>query len=262
MEHTERSDTELMQLAQQGSATAFAVLVHRHAPAVRQAVAAASDPTTAVVHTFTAAMRALPDRDPTSPVRPWLLQLAARKPRKGRQPVAIGSRTPPPLEAPELDHVWGELAPRWPDGRVARRFPHWLGRSALVVVLAALAVLVPYSVLSVVDEDDGPQVLPSVVARPLEEEATPPEPEEPPEEEPPPPFTFPDVDLDADPDPAPAPDPEPPTTDPTTDPEPGVEPAPVDESDPEPDPGPAPEPEPEPEPVSQADLPTDDEGDA
>lgn len=166
MEHAARSDAELVELAQDGSAPAFAVLLHRHGAAVREVVTDEADPTGAVVATYLTAMRHLGQRTPTTPVRPWLLELATDEARHPRP----ASDAPPALDADELDGIWAELDVRWPDGRTPRTVPAWLGWSALVVVLASLAVLVPYLILGFgVDVDEGPDELPSIVARPLPE---------------------------------------------------------------------------------------------
>jgi hypothetical protein len=163
------SDAELVRLAQRGASPPFAVLVHRHAPAVRARVADDRDPTGAVVATFVTAMRRLPKRSPDDPVRPWLLDLADRQVRRPA-PLPEDPSDLPPLDPDEADEIWAELELRWPRGRVRRSMPRWVAPVALVIVMVALAVLVPYLLLTV--GTDGPEAAPieDVVARPYEEE--------------------------------------------------------------------------------------------
>jgi hypothetical protein len=139
-----RSDEELVTLARRGWPAAFAVLLHRHGATVRAAVADSSNPDAAVVRTFTRAMRQLPRADTAAPVAPWLLALAP-----GRGDRTAPSEPPPPaLDDPQVDALWAELAPRWPEGRVPRRLPTWLRYSLLTLVLTGLAVVIPYATIT------------------------------------------------------------------------------------------------------------------
>lgn len=146
MEFSALSDAELVKLSRGGSAPAFAVLVHRHGPAVRALVSNDEDPVGAVISTYVAAMRHL-DTEPADPaqVRGWLLRLASEQ---VREPVAVGGAPLPALDEDELDEIWAELDLRWPDGRVPRHVPAWLGWTALVVAIVSLGVLVPYVALT------------------------------------------------------------------------------------------------------------------
>lgn len=146
MEFSALSDAELVKLSRGGSAPAFAVLVHRHGPAVRALVSNDEDPVGAVISTYVAAMRHL-DTEPGDPaqVRGWLLRLASAQ---VREPIAVGGAPLPALDEDELDEIWAELDLRWPDGRVPRHVPAWLGWTALVVAIVSLGVLVPYVALT------------------------------------------------------------------------------------------------------------------
>jgi hypothetical protein len=104
VEYAHRSDNDLVELAQAGWRSAFAVLVHRHASAVHAAVAADPDPLASTVEVFTDAMRGLGVRDPNQPVLPWLLSLAG----------ATSTPTQAPLLPEEqLDRIWRRLDERW-----------------------------------------------------------------------------------------------------------------------------------------------------
>ena len=237
VQHGDRSDAELVRLAAAGTAPAFAVLLHRHGPAVRSVVDPAKDPTGALIGTFVAAMRELPDVDPDEPVRPWLLELAQHQVKSPAPPADAAG----PLDPEEEDEAWAELDVRWPDGRVPRNIPPWVGWTALVVALVALAVLVPYLVLGNGGDDDQDAVLAELVAIPFEQEGEEREPApelfEDEELEPLPSFEFPEADEE----PATAPPPPPPAPEPAA-------------PDPEPVPQPEPEPEPEPDPCPYAEA--------
>ena len=177
MQLATRSDAELVRLAQQGVPTAFAALVHRHAPVVRATVATADDPQAAVVDTFVLAMRRLRDLDPDEPIGPWLQTLAHRQ---GSDPAPVAPDRAPAMDVDELDRVWLELARRWPKGRRPRRLPRWLVRGvsaiALIAAVLAVAVLGPYVVLTTaVDRGPTAVVVAEVTAEPyageLEREA-------------------------------------------------------------------------------------------
>lgn len=167
MVHSDRSDADLVRLAQNGESRAFAVLLYRHGPAVRACVDADRDPTGAVIATFVAAMRRLRHLPPDDPVRPWLLQLAAKRTRRPNLEMADDV---PPLDADVADEIWAELDLRWPGGRVPRSVPRWVGWAALLVVLVSLAVVVPYLLLTVETGPDEDVELVELVARPFDEE--------------------------------------------------------------------------------------------
>lgn len=86
MRYDERDDGELLELAQAGWSPAFAVLVHRHAPALLEAFADEPDAADRVTDVFVRAMRKLPDQDPAASVRGWLSALAGRPLREGAPP--------------------------------------------------------------------------------------------------------------------------------------------------------------------------------
>ncbi|MTV26973.1 hypothetical protein FTX61_16355 [Nitriliruptoraceae bacterium ZYF776] len=244
MQQFARPDAELVELAQAGWGPAFAVLVHRHGPAVLAACADSKDPWQDTLDVFARALRKLHERDPDAEVLPWLLSLAGR-PAPDHVPEA---------DPEDLDALWLELDARWPDGRLPRRTPKVLRRTALLVGLLAVGILVPAAVFAsgetggIVDTELDP-----IRAFPIESE------EEPEEEdvEPLPDFELPEVGPADEPvapptvDPDPTPDPPATTPPPTT-------PAPT----PPPPPPPPPEPDPEPDPPTDGTpidpAPTDD----
>lgn len=167
MDHSDRSDAELVQRAQNGEQRAFAMLLHRHGPAVRATVHADRDPAGATIATFVTAMRALHKQPSDAPVRPWLRTLAQKHTRR---PDLEQAADPPPIDPDELDEIWAEVDLRWPNGRVPRSIPRWVGWAATLVVLVSLAVLIPYLALTVGGSDDGQStVREELVARPYNE---------------------------------------------------------------------------------------------
>lgn len=252
-------------------APAFAVLLHRHGPAVLALADADPDPVGATLATFIRAMRALPDVAPGD-ARRWLIDLAVDEidgevtvPQDltalGAPPGADGGTAtlvaPIPATATQeaLDEIWAELALRWPSGRVPRHVPSWAIWTGTTVVLMALAVALPWAVLGVAPAEDV--AIEELRASPVAEDVEPIEPE-PEEEVELPTFEFPEPPEEPEPQPAPAPAP---TPAPAPEPEPEPEPAPPPEPEPAPPPEeeePEPDPDPDPDPDTEPEPPPDD----
>jgi hypothetical protein len=167
MRYERRRDAELVELAQDGSAPAFAVLVHRHAPAVLAATADAEDPQRATRDVFVRAMRELPDRDPKQPVGPWLTELAGRP--------APWTTAEEEVAPARVDELWRELDRRWPDGRAPRRSRRVLRRVTVAVAAVAIGVAVPAAVLTADPTED--EDVTELRAQPLDDPADVPEPD-------------------------------------------------------------------------------------
>lgn len=248
MRYDEREDRELVELAKDGWAPAFAVLVHRHAPRVLAASSGGRDPYDATLATFTDAMRRLPDRDSGSAFGPWVLSLSGQ----------LAPDRVPAVDAAVLDRLWADLHVRWPDGRAPRRWPTVVRRVGILVAAVAVGIAVPIAVLSAPASDD-PEVI-ELRAQPMPAEARP----DPPEVEDEgleaieelPSFEFPDVEPEPEPPPSSGTDPGP--TDPTPAPSPAPAPAPATAPAPAPASGPAPGPAPESEPEPTPEPPPED----
>jgi hypothetical protein len=166
------TDDELLGQAQAGAAPAFAILVHRYAALLH---AAASDGSASkaggrdaaaldtVRRTFLRAMRRLDAADGAA-LGSWLLEL------QGTPLSTAEADRAAPLTTAELDRLWGELAPCWPRGRRHRHPPRWLGHVAIVVLLLALSVAVPYALLVTAAEEEAEAPVPveEVVGIPIE----------------------------------------------------------------------------------------------
>jgi len=129
--------------------------------------AASSDPAAldTVRRTFLRAMRRLDRADGTALGR-WLLDL------QGTPLTDDDADHAAPLSTVELDRLWSELAPRWPRGRRPARPPRWVGQVAIVVVLLALSIAVPYALLVTASEEAAELPVPTeeAVAVPIQDD--------------------------------------------------------------------------------------------
>ena len=125
-------------------------------------------------------------------------------------------RTDTPVGTPtDIDTLWRELAPRWPNGRRPVQVPTVVAWLATLVVTIALSAAVPWITLGQFDSD---QAIPALRAFPIDADigvVTPDEDEEEPDEpEPLPTYEFPvppeeDVEADTDPPPGSTPNDDP-----------------------------------------------------
>ncbi|MFA9444980.1 hypothetical protein [Egicoccus sp. AB-alg6-2] len=229
MRYGDRSDADLMASAQAGWSPAFAVLLHRHGPAVRSAVRDEADPITATRDVFLTAIDELPQMDPQFPVREWLLDIAGTD--QVPDPII-------PLREDERDAIWASLVEAWPGRPRAPRTA--LRRTVLVVGLVLLSALVPTLVF--LADEAPPREVQELSAHPVvDENAEQTVPDE--DATPTPTFSFPSV-PDEEPQSSGQTDPLPTTIDP--DPQATVEPEPEPTTTAAPDPPPTTTPTPEP----------------
>lgn len=137
------SDAELVRLAADGVAAAFAVLLRRHAD-VLVPIAREPGAERRLRSVGIRAMRALRSAPPTDDVRGWLAGLAGitpvpdpipRRPRTG-----LGRRD-------WVDALWVELSARWPDGRRRLTVPRFARALAAAMVLVAAGVVAATALL-------------------------------------------------------------------------------------------------------------------
>lgn len=137
------SDAELVRLAADGVAAAFALLLRRHAdvlvPIAREPGGERRLRTVGI-----RAMRALRTAPPTEDVRGWLAGLAGiapvpdptpRRPRTG-----LGRRD-------WVDALWVDLSARWPNGRRRLTVPRWVRALTAAVVIVAAGVVAATAML-------------------------------------------------------------------------------------------------------------------
>lgn len=241
MRYGERSDDELITLARQGWAPAFATLLHRHGDEVLAAVDNRRRPVPAVTTTFLRAMRRLDERHPVEPVDRWLVRLSTGPRWRRRRPAEPDERRQ--LSDTDRDLIWSELRARWPRGRRRRRVPPVLIWLATLVAVAAVSAGVPLLVLG--DVNGPPEADQHVRAVTIDRPDAPaPEPElieEPPE-------PLPEYEFPAPTDPSASTD-EPTTSGATAQPTPAPTPAPAPNPTPAPAPAPTPTPAPNPAPT-------------
>lgn len=197
VDHSNLDDQALVELAQRGSAPAFAVLMYRCIDDVEAALAPTSDRAAARRTTFLRAMRELDSA--SGEFTPWVTAIArdvaasSKTPaRSDGDPRRVDETEPPTVgvEGAEIDHLWRDLAPRWPSGRrpiIIPTFAVWL---ATLVVTVALSAAVPWITLGQFDDADG---IPALRAFPIDSPGSPaavtPEPDD--ERDPLPTFVFP-----------------------------------------------------------------------
>lgn len=218
MNHADRSDRELLTLAREGAAPAYAVLLHRYGHEILDLAAHDADPVGATTATFVRGMRQLHKAD-DSDVRAWLLTQAMKEidgqvvmpeaqtaegPPKSRDAAAgspgpqLGPSSPTSDDMPygpalvtddTLDDIWAELALRWPSGRVPRYLPSWVIWLVTTILLLVIAVALPWVVLGRGTTEDTVQQLRAIPM--IDELNTQQEPIEPGVEEPLPTSEFP-----------------------------------------------------------------------
>jgi len=133
MTRPRHSDHELLTLAADGSASAFASLLHRHRRVLQASAATAEDPERAVERGVIAAMRELPHRDDETPVATWLEGLVAAQAARGPATEDVERIFP----SGWFDQLWARVHVRWPHGRRPPRLP----RAVTVVGLGLCLVL-------------------------------------------------------------------------------------------------------------------------
>ena len=134
-------DDQLLDAARAGDASAFAVLLRRHAADFAD-LAAAPEGERALVRLGVRAMRELPHLVSGRRADEWLRSLAAaERQRHGTADPSepLGTATADPRDW--LDRWWSELSVRWPTGRRPRRLPGW-ARATLAAAILVVAGIV------------------------------------------------------------------------------------------------------------------------
>jgi hypothetical protein len=207
LQHT--NDDELLALSRKGWDSAFAVLVHRHAPRLLHSASHQPDPVAVVVEAFSGAMRAIDT--PVDDVDAWLdSQLASVMPGEmpGEMP-GDGQPSPTtdgaPPDAATIDTIWSQLRQRWPHGRRRRIPSHAVSIAATIVVTVAISAAIPWFVLGGYGDQPTIQDLRAFIveSRDAPAESVDIDEADEPEEQPLPTFEFPVPPEDREPPPAP-----------------------------------------------------------
>lgn len=171
-------DADLLMLARDGSAAAFAALLHRHRAALLRGIDGAADPERAARETMTVLMRRLRSGDQVDADVATLVDRTAREVAT-REPRTDGAE--PLLPTDWFDRAWAAAEPAWPSGRrPLPRPPRWLTLVASGLLLAVVGGGVTWMVLAREgDREIVGSILASVIEGPtaLEDAPPPPEPE-------------------------------------------------------------------------------------
>ena len=157
------SDADLLELSREGSAPAFASLLHRHRDVIQRGALRAEHPERVAESAMAAAMRALRrgGADMDDP-RAWLVTIVEDQAQ--RDPGRPGVERL--LPADWFDRAWVQVERRWPSGRRRIVVPRWAVLLAAAVALGGVASGVTYLVVTA---DTTPEVLSELVAEPVED---------------------------------------------------------------------------------------------
>jgi hypothetical protein len=158
---TRHSDADLLGLAREGSAPAFASLLHRHRDVLHRAALRSADPERAAERAIVAAVRQLRDDGVhAGEVRDWLTSLIEDQVRVDPGSPGVERILP----ADWFDRVWVTVHERWPSGRRRFRIPRWVGVTAGAVALAAFGSTTAYLVVTA---DASTEVIAELIAEPV-----------------------------------------------------------------------------------------------
>ena len=157
------SDADLLELARDGSAPAFASLLHRHRDVLQRAALRAEHPERVVESAMVAAVRDLRrGRARADDLRAWLGTHV--------ESLVDGDPGRPGVErllpVDWFDRTWVRVERRWPSGRRPVSLPRWAG---LLAAAAALALTGSATTYLLITADRSPEVLSELVAEPIED---------------------------------------------------------------------------------------------
>lgn len=157
------SDTDLIGLARDGSAPAFAALLHRHRDVIHRGALRSQRPERAAELALVAAVRDLRrGRADEGDIRGWLEGLVEGQVR--RFPGAPGIERL--LPGDWFDSAWVEAERSWPSGRRRLRFPRWLRLVTAAMVLALAGAVGTYLVITA---EVTTEVVSELIAEPIED---------------------------------------------------------------------------------------------
>jgi hypothetical protein len=157
------SDTQLLELAAEGSASAFAALLHRHRGALQRIVLDAADPHATAESTMVSAIRDLRRRRVPSAtdVRSWITELARTQADRDPSPADVDQLLTPDW----FDRAWSRAERAWPSGYARPRVPRWVSLMLGAVALAGSSSVATYLYLSY---EATTVIVGELVAEPLE----------------------------------------------------------------------------------------------
>jgi len=157
------SDAQLLELASEGSASAFAALLHRRRGELQRIVLDAADPGRTAEAVMVAAIRDLRRRRVTAEtdVTGWIIGIARTHADRSPSPAVVDQ-----LLAPDwFDRAWSRAERAWPMGYARPRLPRW---GALVVGAIALSGVASAATFVYLSYEATAEVVGELVAEPLE----------------------------------------------------------------------------------------------
>jgi len=157
------TDHELLVLAREGSAPAFASLLHRHREVLHRAARRAEHPERAVESAILTATRQLRRGSvPRDDLRTWLATVVEAQVERDPGRPGIDRDLP----ADWFDRAWVRAERHWPSGRPVPRPPRWVGQTIAALALAAAGALGTYLVIT---SEATVEVIRDLIAEPVED---------------------------------------------------------------------------------------------
>lgn len=157
------SDTDLIELAREGSAPAFASLLHRHRDVVARGALRAEHPEQVAESTLLGAIRQLRRGEHLgTDVRAWMTTLVEGEVL--RDPGRPGVERM--LPADWFDRTWVKVERTWPSGRRIPHPPRWLKHALGAAVLAVGGAVGTYLIVT---SEATSEVISELIAEPVED---------------------------------------------------------------------------------------------
>jgi hypothetical protein len=138
-----RSDTELVSQAVAGERAAFAALVARTAADVAASVPQDKDQYQSVYAVYRQAMRQLSDGAEPTDLHEWLVTLTTQL--RLPEPKRRAAHDPTFRAERDLDRLWHDLEPLWPNGKKRRQRPS--KRTVLILATVLAVTVIPLALL-------------------------------------------------------------------------------------------------------------------
>jgi hypothetical protein len=157
------SDTDLLELAREGSAPAFASLLHRHRDVIQRGALRSEHPERVAVSAMVAAVRDLRrGRARTDDLRDWIDALVEAQVLRDPGSPGVDRMLP----GDWFDRAWVGVEQCWPSGRRPLRVPRWARRGAAATMLALAGAGTAFLVITA---DPTTEVISELVAEPVED---------------------------------------------------------------------------------------------
>ena len=157
------SDADLLELAREGSAPAFASLLHRHRDVIARGALRSEHPERVAASAVLDAMRAVRRGEaPVSDVRGWMTTIVEGEVL--RDPGRPGVERM--LPGDWFDRTWVEVERTWPSGRRIPRPPRWAKQLIGGLVLAVGGAVGTYLIVT---SEVTTEVISELIAEPVED---------------------------------------------------------------------------------------------